>query len=47
MSGAGGKAFCAGGDIVQVYKANMGLLEDNSVNKTFFGDEYLLDYSLS
>jgi enoyl-CoA hydratase/carnithine racemase len=46
MSGAGDKAFCAGGDIVSLYHGkkegvpNQKLLE-------FFSTEYLLDYSLS
>lgn len=46
MSGAGGKSFCAGGDIVKIYHAHQegkpakDLLE-------FFRQEYLLDYSLS
>lgn len=46
MSGVGGKAFCAGGDIVSLYKAHKGD-GDKSILKDFFAREYLLDYSLS
>lgn len=46
MSGAGGKAFCAGGDIVSLYKSEKGE-NDPMVKKTFFANEYLCDYSLT
>ena len=46
ISGTGGKAFCAGGDIVSVYKGKMGG-EDPSVMQRFFGREYIMDYSLT
>lgn len=43
MSGVGGKAFCAGGDIVDLYRAkkegkNLSILSE------FFAKEYLLDF---
>ena len=46
MKGAGEKAFCAGGDIVSIYKARQ---KDAPLADLihFFGVEYLLDYSLS
>ena len=47
MSGMGGKAFCAGGDIVSLYKAHVDPNADKSCLKDFFAREYLLDYSLS
>ena len=46
ISGEGGKAFCAGGDIVQIYQANYGE-KPESIKATFFAREYLLDYSLA
>jgi enoyl-CoA hydratase/carnithine racemase len=46
MSGVGGKAFCAGGDIVSLYKAHKGD-GDKSILKDFFAREYLMDFSLS
>jgi 3-hydroxyisobutyryl-CoA hydrolase len=47
MSGAGEKAFCAGGDIVSLYHANKGTTPDKSIMGKFFAQEYLLDYALS
>jgi enoyl-CoA hydratase/carnithine racemase len=47
MTGAGEKAFCAGGDIVHLYRAHIDPSKDQSVKKKFFENEYLLDYSLS
>ena len=47
MSGTGGKAFCAGGDIVTLYKANVTEGADKSCMRDFFASEYLLDYTLS
>ena len=47
MTGSGDKAFCAGGDIVSLYKAHVDPTKDQSVKKMFFHNEYLLDYSLS
>lgn len=46
MTGAGGKAFCAGGDIVSIYK---GKQKGEPLSKLldFFGTEYILDYNLS
>ena len=47
MSGMGGKAFCAGGDIVSLYKAHVTEGADKSCLADFFAREYLLDFSLS
>jgi len=48
ISGTGGKAFCAGGDIVSLYNANIGKEGyDKSIKREFFAQEYLLDYSLT
>lgn len=47
MSGEGGKAFCAGGDVVSLYKAHVDENADKSILKDFFAREYLLDFSLS
>jgi len=46
MSGAGPKAFCAGGDVVSVYK---GKQKGEPLSKllNFFKTEYILDYNLS
>jgi enoyl-CoA hydratase/carnithine racemase len=46
ISGIGGKSFCAGGDIVSLYHAKMAGEPVHKITK-FFGDEYILDYSLS
>jgi 3-hydroxyisobutyryl-CoA hydrolase len=46
MSGAGGKSFCAGGDIVAVYHGKKAG-QPNAKLLEFFATEYLLDYSLS
>ncbi|CAI2371968.1 unnamed protein product [Moneuplotes crassus] len=46
MKGAGGKAFCAGGDIVSIYKG--GQEEPRSkVCAEFFYKEYIVDYALT
>jgi 3-hydroxyisobutyryl-CoA hydrolase len=47
MTGTGGKAFCAGGDIVSLYKAHVTEGADKSCLREFFAKEYLLDYTLS
>jgi enoyl-CoA hydratase/carnithine racemase len=47
MTGTGEKAFCAGGDIVSLYKAHIDPSKDQSIKRNFFEQEYLLDYSLS
>lgn len=48
ISGTGGKAFCAGGDIVAIYKAErQGSESDKKIKSEFFAREYLLDYSLA
>lgn len=46
ISGTGGKAFCAGGDIVSIYNANVGKLPA-SMKADFFAYEYLADYALT
>jgi 3-hydroxyisobutyryl-CoA hydrolase len=46
MTGAGEKAFCAGGDVKSLYLAKVNDGNDKLV-KDFFRYEYLLDYSLS
>ena len=46
ISGTGGKAFCAGGDIVSLYNAKIGK-GDPTVLQTFFQQEYKTDYNLS
>lgn len=46
VQGVGGKAFCAGGDIKNLYDASIGK-EDPRVKSEFFAREYLLDYSLT
>ena len=43
LQGAGEKAFCAGGDIVQLYN---GMLEGGEGPQTFFAEEYRLDYTI-
>jgi enoyl-CoA hydratase/carnithine racemase len=44
ISGTGGKAFCAGGDIVSLYNAKMGKGGDPKILKEFFALEYKVDY---
>jgi enoyl-CoA hydratase/carnithine racemase len=46
MTGAGEKAFCAGGDVKSLYLAKVNDGNDKLI-KDFFRYEYLLDYSLS
>jgi len=47
ISGTGEKAFCAGGDIVSIYNAEVGKPGfDKSIKADFFADEYLQDYEL-
>jgi 3-hydroxyisobutyryl-CoA hydrolase len=46
MNGAGGKSFCAGGDIANLYNLKK-KGEDDKVIKDFFRYEYLLDYLLT
>lgn len=47
ISGTGEKAFCAGGDIVSIYKAHVGTPGyDQFIKADFFAKEYLADYSL-
>ena len=44
LEGVGGKAFCAGGDVVSIAAA----VKDNKpeVAKSFFGEEYIVNYTL-
>ena len=46
MSGVGGKAFCAGGDIKLIYESGTGKA-DPTIKSKFFHDEYVLDYQLT
>ncbi len=46
MSGAGGKSFCAGGDIASLYNSKKNG-EDDKIIKDFFRYEYMLDYLLT
>lgn len=49
FKGAGGKAFCAGGDIKAVYHAGIGLsdpAQKAGLAKTYFADEYLMNREL-
>jgi len=45
LEGAGGKAFCAGGNVVDVYHS-LGEERDTSYCEQFFREEYALDYLL-
>jgi len=48
VTGAGGKAFCAGGDIKSLYDAKKsGNTENMKILDTFFREEFILDYSLA
>eukprot|EP01134_Creolimax_fragrantissima_P004968 CFRG4968T1 len=44
LKGAGGKAFCAGGDVVHIAKA--GMAGDTSVAHKFFSSEYVLNHAI-
>ena len=46
LQGAGEKAFCAGGDVVDLYKASVNIGRGNYANEveTFFTSEYQLDH---
>ena len=46
LTGEGDKAFCAGGDIKNLYDANIGKA-DPKTKAEFFAREYLLDYALT
>ena len=46
ISGVGGKAFCAGGDIKLIYESGTGKASP-TIKSQFFHDEYVLDYSLT
>jgi enoyl-CoA hydratase/carnithine racemase len=46
VSGAGGKAFCAGGDITALYKGGKGE-GDATILSEFPANEYLLDYAMT
>ena len=46
LSGEGGIAFCAGGDIVEMFKAKKkGIKVDNLIHVIY--RQYLVDYTLS
>ena len=45
QEGAGGKAFCAGGDVRAITEE--GLKGNTQAGKDFFGSEYKLDYGLA
>ncbi|CAH9061092.1 Carnitinyl-CoA dehydratase [Pseudoalteromonas sp. CIP111854] len=45
LKGEGEKAFCAGGDVVSLYKA-MAANDGNDHLQTFFAQEYRLDYKI-
>jgi enoyl-CoA hydratase len=42
VRGAGGRAFCAGGDVRAVYEAGRGIGEDRELTAVFFAEEYRL-----
>ncbi len=42
VRGAGGRAFCAGGDVRAVYEAGRGIAGDRSLTAMFFREEYQL-----
>jgi 3-hydroxyisobutyryl-CoA hydrolase len=47
MKGVGGKAFCAGGDVVAISKSGSGSLGDQgALARDFFKEEYVADYAL-
>jgi enoyl-CoA hydratase/carnithine racemase len=45
LKGSGEKAFCAGGDVVSLYKA-MAAGDEAGYIETFFSEEYALDYHI-
>ncbi len=42
VRGAGGRAFCAGGDVRAVYEAGRGISGDHELTAVFFAEEYRL-----
>ena len=46
VSGEGGKAFCAGGDMVSIYKAKTNG-KDRDLLQKLFAKYYIVDYALS
>ncbi|SFH46024.1 enoyl-CoA hydratase/isomerase family protein [Modicisalibacter xianhensis] len=46
LEGAGDKAFCAGGDVVGLYRAITGASGDDDFPARYFTAEYRLDYTL-
>jgi enoyl-CoA hydratase len=42
VRGAGGRAFCAGGDVRAVYEAGLGISGDRDLTAVFFREEYRL-----
>jgi 3-hydroxyisobutyryl-CoA hydrolase len=47
MTGAGPKAFCAGGDVASLAKQNQESVEGQKKSKDFFGLEYQLDHLIA
>jgi len=48
ICGAGGKAFCAGGDLKSLYDAKIdGKHEEQGILGDFFKEEFTLDYDLA
>ena len=45
VSGTGGKAFCAGGDIVSIYKEK--IAGEMKIPAEFFAKEYIVDSTLA
>jgi enoyl-CoA hydratase len=46
MRGAGGRAFCAGGDVRALYRAGRGIAGDPSLTAVLFREEYRLIYEI-
>src|SRR5579872_3230198 len=42
VRGAGGRAFCAGGDVRAVYEAGRGIAGERELTSVFFAEEYRL-----
>lgn len=48
IKGVGGKAFCAGGDVVAIAKSGSGALGDSgALARDFFREEYIADFALA
>jgi enoyl-CoA hydratase len=46
VRGAGGRAFCAGGDVRAVYEAGRGIASDPGLTAVFFAEEYRLIHDI-